>query len=265
MQQVNDVIELCNGVSIDNNEVVSSNADINGIENVLDPLHSRNDMSPLIFYSGVSCSLGDNSTSSLFYLYINGLDFTFNEHPYENPTECCRSSDMPQNMLNPLADSFLPKANIPLSPSYNFEREDFKSGMEILSNSDPNHPMHIKYSNVNASPSDPYSRDPPMTVVESQSIPSINAPQFYSPQKLSEMLAEIPDVIEIDTPDLSLLLSSFLEKENCVAFINNYVFINGVEFGAYYFVLAMSLIVTLSVFLNPIHNANCSDIKGRQI
>ena len=72
--------------------------------------------------------------------------------------------------------------------------------------------------------------------------------------------------LALDTPDLSLLISSFLEKENCDALINNYVFINGVEFGAYYFVLAMSLIVALSVFLNPIHNENCSDnsvsIKG---
>ena len=270
-QEVNDVDELSSGVCLD--EEVSSYADVNGNENDLNPLYSGNDMSSFIFYSDVSCSSGNNSTFSLFNLYINGFDFTFNKHSDENSTEYCLSSDMKsQNLLNPLADSFLPKENTPISSSYNFEKVESNSGMEILS--DLNQPVHTEYPNV-SNPSDPYPHDSPMTIVESQNNLSINSPYFNSPQKLSETLAKIPEVIEIDTPDLSLM-SSFLEKEECVrdvnavrdnyTFKNNYVFVNGVEFGAYYFIFAMSLIVALSVFLNPIHNANCSDnsvsIKG---
>ena len=55
----------------------------------------------------------------------------------------------------------------------------------------------------------------------------------------SEPITQLPDVIEADTPNLSLV-SSILEKEG-VTEVNvavNYIFINEVEFGIYYFVLS---------------------------
>ena len=40
------------------------------------------------------------------------------------------------------------------------------------------------------------------------------APNFYSPQKQSESLASSPEVVEVDTPDSSLMLSSYVMEEN---------------------------------------------------
>ena len=271
-QEVINVDELSSGVFVD--AEASGNANVNGNESVLGPFYTGNDMSSLVFSSDASCSSSNNSTYSLFHLYINGLDFTIDQHPDENSAEYYLSSNKnTQNMLNPLANIFFPIEIIPVSPSCNFDREECDSAMEILLDLDQ--PVHTEYPNVSVDPSVPYPHNSPMTIVENSNYLSNNVPNFISPLKPSERLAKIPEVIDIDTPDLSLM-SSFLEKEECVrdvnavkhdyAFIDNYVFINGVEFGAYYFVFAISLIMALSVFLNPLHNTNCNgnsvSIKG---
>ena len=141
-----------------------------------------------------------------------------------------------QFALNPLANSFRSKVDTPqsLSLSNGFEDEESTSDMEIIL--EPGTPMQNEFS-INSFD----HNDPSMVIIETETNHD-TTPLFYSPREPSEHItADKPEVVEADTPDLSYLESGETESVcdlllmNSYISINNYVFINAAEFGAYYF------------------------------
>ena len=128
-----------------------------------------------------------------------------------------------QISLNSAADNFQSGVStlqsLPLSSS--FVGEESTSDMEI---SEPGISLQNEYSTVSTN----LEHNPSSIIIETETNHSANAHHFYSPWEPSEYVAaNLPEVVEADTPDLSYIESGEsaddLQLMNSSMLIDNYV------------------------------------------
>ena len=156
------------------------------------------------------------------------IEPTFHNH------ELC-TFDRNKSILNPLATVFLPN--------------DENNAADLM------HPNLNVHSKMNLNPN--------AAVFSSRILNQEKTPrrsESFNSYSFLGSFNEGPDVIEVDTPNTSLMeIEDSKENVNMNMCCHFYIFVNSQEFSAYYFIFALSLIVVLSMILKPISEGESNE------